>query len=210
MRAAGDMRRVDRHGDRALFLDHFVARAGDDHQVPVRRRFEDVPPLVQQIGAHPAADVGPALRQVAEQLRPVARNRDRRGSSGHQPRSGGESAIGRTASQPVGNFYAMARNPSFSFKIKWRNSAVFSNWHAHCYYYRVHLVPRQRRGGAAVLWSSCSAPSSFLLPRLAGIRRSEQLLKLAALEHLHHDVGSADELALHVELRDGRPVRILP
>ena len=38
---------------------------------------------------------------------------------------------------------------------------------------------------------------------------AEQLLKFPALEHLHHDVGSTDELALHVELRDGRPIRII-
>src|SRR6185437_15517561 len=37
---------------------------------------------------------------------------------------------------------------------------------------------------------------------------ADQLLQLAAFEHLHHDVGSADELALHVELRNRRPVGI--
>ena len=34
----------------------------------------------------------------------------------------------------------------------------------------------------------------------------EQLLQLALLEHLADDVAAADELALDVELRDGRPV----
>ncbi len=38
--------------------------------------------------------------------------------------------------------------------------------------------------------------------------RPQQLLQLAALEHLHHDVGAADELALHIELGDRRPVAI--
>ena len=38
----------------------------------------------------------------------------------------------------------------------------------------------------------------------------EQALQLAGLEHLADDVGAADELALHVELRDGRPVRSRP
>src|SRR5262245_64800682 len=37
---------------------------------------------------------------------------------------------------------------------------------------------------------------------------SKQLLQLAGLEHFADDVAAADELALDVELRDGRPVRI--
>src|SRR4029079_3083395 len=60
-----------------------------------------------------------------------------------------------------------------------------------------------RRGGAAVLWSSCSAPSS-----LSGFG-DQQLLQLAALEHLHHDVRSADEFAFDIELWDRRPIAIL-
>src|SRR6266705_2827161 len=35
----------------------------------------------------------------------------------------------------------------------------------------------------------------------------EQALQLAGLEHLADDVAAADELALDVELRDGRPAR---
>src|SRR6266576_6351169 len=35
-----------------------------------------------------------------------------------------------------------------------------------------------------------------------------QRLQFTGLEHLAHDVAAADELALDVELRDGRPVRI--
>src|SRR4028119_108313 len=38
----------------------------------------------------------------------------------------------------------------------------------------------------------------------------EELLKLAGLVHLHHDVGAADEPALHVELGDGGAVGIFP
>src|SRR5580704_4089955 len=37
----------------------------------------------------------------------------------------------------------------------------------------------------------------------------EQRLQFAGLEHLAHDVAAADELALDVKLRDGRPVRIV-
>ena len=36
----------------------------------------------------------------------------------------------------------------------------------------------------------------------------EQLLQFAGLEHLAHDIAAADELALDVELRNGRPVGI--
>src|SRR5258708_38684615 len=61
-----------------------------------------------------------------------------------------------------------------------------------------------RRGGAAVLWSSCSAPSLF--SRL-GVG-AEELLQLAAFEHFHHDVRAANEFPFHIELRDRRPVRI--
>ncbi len=48
---------------------------------------------------------------------------------------------------------------------------------------------------------------------LRGLRRRDQiaelLLELAALEHLAHDVGAADELALDEQLRERRPVRVL-
>src|SRR5512145_371544 len=39
--------------------------------------------------------------------------------------------------------------------------------------------------------------------------RAQYLLKLARLEHLHHDVRTADELALDIELGDGRPVAVI-
>src|SRR5204862_7635649 len=60
IRTAGHARRSDGHGHRAVFLDHVVARAGYNHQMPVRRRSEDVPPFVQKIRAHAAAALGPA------------------------------------------------------------------------------------------------------------------------------------------------------
>src|SRR3546814_4440954 len=34
-------------------------------------------------------------------------------------------------------------------------------------------------------------------------------MQFAGYPHLHHDVGAADELALHIELRDRRPVGIV-
>src|SRR5690606_23786930 len=48
-----------------------------------------------------------------------------------------------------------------------------------------------------------SAPGSV---RSGNLLFGEQLLQLARLIHLHHDVAAADELALYVELGDGRPV----
>src|SRR3954447_19450966 len=54
-------------------------------------------------------------------------------------------------------------------------------------------------------------PRFYPLPQAAeadsGLR-PKQLLQLATFEHLHHDVGASDELALHVELRNGRPIGI--
>src|SRR3954470_789388 len=58
---------------------------------------------------------------------------------------------------------------------------------------------KNQRGGTRF---SGPAAAPFLLLSLG----AEKLLQLAALEHLHHDVGAADELALDVELRHGRPV----
>ena len=37
----------------------------------------------------------------------------------------------------------------------------------------------------------------------------QMLLQLAGLEHFAHDIGAADEFALHIELRDGRPVGVV-
>src|SRR3954462_3530817 len=59
-----------------------------------------------------------------------------------------------------------------------------------------------RRGGCSGSLVPCTAPSSF-----SGFG-AEEFLQLTALEHLHHDVRSADELALHIELGDRRPFRI--
>src|SRR4051794_27968916 len=58
-----------------------------------------------------------------------------------------------------------------------------------------------------VLWSPPHRPFS-VSGSFSRTWRPEQLLQLAVLEHLHHDVGAADELALDVELRDCRPVAI--
>src|SRR6185503_2818133 len=66
---------------------------------------------------------------------------------------------------------------------------------------------QRRDGSEEVLWSPPHRP--FLVSGPIGRTwRFQQFLQLAALEHLHHDVRSADELALDVELGDGRPVAI--
>src|SRR6185312_2263160 len=57
---------------------------------------------------------------------------------------------------------------------------------------------------------SLSAPRGWRIGRLGGPGCArDQLLQLARLVHLAHDVAAADELAVHVELRDGGPVRVL-
>src|SRR4051812_46305158 len=86
-------------------------------------------------------------------------------------------------------------------KRKWLKTAIPSIWHAHCYTMPVHLVPRHE--GAVQRFSGPAAP-----PLLHSDFRADQLLQLAALEHLHHDVRPADELTLDVELGDRRPIRI--
>jgi hypothetical protein len=48
-------------------------------------------------------------------------------------------------------------------------------------------------------------------PQLSRVRERdalflEQLLELAGLEHLADDVAATDELTLHIELGDGRPL----
>eukprot|EP00968_Pinguiococcus_pyrenoidosus_P006997 scaffold462_cov195-Pinguiococcus_pyrenoidosus.AAC.67 len=45
--------------------------------------------------------------------------------------------------------------------------------------------------------------------RLAGVGNLQHLLKLAVLVHLVDDVRAADELLVHVELRNGGPVAVL-
>ena len=171
MRAAGNVRRSDRDRDRPLLLDHFVARAGDDHQMAMRRRLQDVAALVQQIGAHAAADFRPALGQVAEQLaaRRGGRGRDRAGSLAHPTTHRGKvPSAGLEAPNSVGKLYAMAVAAFPVFDKKRRKFAISSNWHADCYYISRPLGSTPRRGGAAVLWSSCSAPSSFQALASAG------------------------------------------
>ena len=77
MRTTGDLPGGYRYGSRPIFADDLVASAGDDHQVAVRRLLEDMPPLVQQVSADAAADLRPALREVAEQLRAAVARRVR-------------------------------------------------------------------------------------------------------------------------------------
>src|ERR1700751_4945086 len=62
------------------------------------------------------------------------------------------------------------------------------------------LIRRRDRSGASAL------SGRALLHRNALVL--EQRLQLAGLEHLADDVAAADELALDIELRDGRPVGI--
>ena len=45
--------------------------------------------------------------------------------------------------------------------------------------------------------------------RAIGFRDAEHAMQLARIEHRLHDVGTADELAIDVELRDRRPVAVV-
>src|SRR5688572_15317585 len=72
-------------------------------------------------------------------------------------------------------------------------------------------------GGPDASFRSRGPPTHFqdltsparIRSRLGDLLLFDELLKLASLEHLHHDVRAADELALDVELRNGRPFRIV-
>src|SRR5258708_32615157 len=65
-----------------------------------------------------------------------------------------------------------------------------------------------RRGAAARVSMARGALSEDNKDSDSGrLSRGEQLLQFARFVHFHHDVRAADEFALHVELRNGRPVR---
>src|SRR3954463_3653505 len=64
----------------------------------------------------------------------------------------------------------------------------------------------KKAGPSPASITSAGMPSGALLDLDALV--GEELLQLAGLEHLAGDVAAADELALDVELRDRRPVRI--
>src|SRR2546430_10991809 len=55
-------------------------------------------------------------------------------------------------------------------------------------------------------WRPCRRPT----PRSGGLHgRADERRQLTSAMHLAHDVAAADELAVHVQLRNGRPVRVL-
>src|SRR4051794_38108628 len=65
----------------------------------------------------------------------------------------------------------------------------------------------KRKGGAKPRLDLVSWMASGALLNLDALV-GEELLQLAGLEHLAGDVAAADELALHVELGNGRPAGI--
>ena len=75
-------------------------------------------------------------------------------------------------------------------------------------------MPRQKRGIFYVCLSLLEEEGATISAaplRLLACRDAlflQQVLQFAGLEHLADDIAAADELALHVKLRDGRPVRI--
>src|SRR5471030_264566 len=52
------------------------------------------------------------------------------------------------------------------------------------------------------------APVMAMISRAAGLSGIQQGFQFARFKHFIHDVGTADELAFDVELRNGRPVRV--
>src|SRR4051794_40265307 len=93
-----------------------------------------------------------------------------------------------------------------------RISATGTLWHGACILIRVHTFQHETGADERFIWSRRPPLSFACRPggalRLRDLLLVEQLLELAGLVHLHHDVGAADELALYIELRHGRPVRI--
>src|SRR4029453_15756176 len=98
----------------------------------MRRRLLDVPSLVQQIGAHSAANIGPALRDVAEQFRSgragvFAAHRT------EKPRKGAKvpnAVIQDLACRDILRNWRAFRNVVSRKPLK---TAVFIIWHADCY-----------------------------------------------------------------------------
>src|SRR5438270_2624981 len=106
--------------------------------------------------------------------------------------------------RPVGLLYRCGRRLNMVNHREARKTASGTVWHGPCISFRVHASTQGRAGAffrsrrpPFLFWKS---GRDLLVP--------EELLELAGLVHLHHDVGAADELALDVELGNGRPVRI--
>src|ERR1700754_1934118 len=116
-------------------------------------------------------------------------------------REGAEMCRPPSNNAPVGKFYAMVPNLSRLCLVNRRNLPF----------------PRFGTPIAILLASTWFHDHEGAVQRFSGpLRRpflrlglrSHQLLELAAFEHLHHDVGSSDKLALHIKLRDRRPIGI--
>ena len=116
-----------------------------------------------------------------------------------------QSAISHSAA----NMSALFTHSLDCFSAPSKNMAVLRHFYELArplLHYERPLGPTPTKGTVQRLfWSRSTVP--FCIWSLAGLR-ADQLLKLPALEHFHHDVGPPDELALDVELRDRRPIGI--
>src|SRR5690348_2397119 len=103
------------------------------------------------------------------------------------------------ASSPLAASKALATSSRDSFRLAAAKTTKLAAWTA-------------LAAAAIAAASTAAAMRSVRVRRGACTRDSgllfrEQPLQLAGLVHLAHDVAAAHELAVHVELRDGRPVR---
>jgi hypothetical protein len=135
--AGRNRRRSDCDGDRASVLLNTVLGSGNDQEVTVRRADKDVIARSPQLGADAATNGGPALRDVAEQLRihgRIAHREVNAMSEGTCP--GPNSVEKRRKLLQAGGEIILA------LVEKLQKSAEFCIWHACCFVYCVHLVPQ--------------------------------------------------------------------
>jgi hypothetical protein len=90
-------------------MNDVITLTGDDQQVTIACSFQNMAAFVHQIGAYAAADVGPALGQVAVKLagRFATEIRMKVVHEAQEPPDAVQSAI-NNGSQSVGKFYAPA------------------------------------------------------------------------------------------------------
>ena len=167
MGATRHLRRSDRGGDCPPLFPDRVLVTRDDQQVPMRCPLKDVTSLVAQIRADAAADVRPALREVADQalsghVRVISAHRASQHGRGNKVPSAIWLQICR--------HFLHIRSPAlFLVSRKSRFLAISSNWHADCYTISVHLVPRQRKGRCSGFSGPAHRP--FLHPKPSWLPR---------------------------------------
>src|SRR4051794_36128275 len=101
----------------------------------VRSGFEDVAALVQKVGTNAAPDLGPALRQIAEEARPGGAREIGIVPAHELPQPDRCDKV-PTAVISAGNCRKILRKRLLPFPVaerKWQKIATSSIWHADCY-----------------------------------------------------------------------------